>query len=145
MEDRMTNVFRFVSAAALVAVVAACKSVNAVPAPWAAYIANKQPATVWATRSKGSVVKVSGPRVYHDTLIGAVNGEYTEIPLADITRVSAEHSDKTKTILAAAAGGAVTVGALVYIFSVQGSSQNNTPTGVGGVPCDPDTGCGPGQ
>jgi hypothetical protein len=137
MEDRMTNVFRFISAAAVVAVLAACKSVNAVPAPWGAYIANQQPATVWATRAKGSVVKVSGPRVYHDTLIGAVSGEYTEIPLSDITRVSAEHSDKTKTILAATAGGLVTVGALVYIFRGQGGSQVAPP-------CDPDTPCGPG-
>ena len=140
----MTKVFRLTSAAALVAVVAACKSVNAVPSPWASYIANQQPATVWLTRTNRAVVRVDGPRVFHDTLIGSVHGEYSEIPLSDVTRVSAMHSDKTKTILAGVAGGAVTVGALLVIFHSQGSSPNNTPTGVGGVPCDPDTGCGPG-
>jgi hypothetical protein len=140
----MTNVFRFVSAAVLVAAFAACTSVNAVPSPWATYILTKQPSTVWLTRNNHSVVRVDGPRVFHDTIIGAVGGEYAEIPLSDVTRVAAMHSDKTKTILAATAGGVATIGALVFIFQGQGSSPNNTPTGVGGT-CDPDTGCGPGQ
>ncbi len=138
----MTNVVRFIAAGVLVAALAACKSVNAVPSPWASYIANQQPATIWLTRTNRSVVRVDGPRVFHDTLIGAVRGEYTEIALSDVTRVSAMHSDKTKTILAGVAGGVLTAGALIYIFHSQGNSQNNSPTGVGGT-CDPDTNCGP--
>jgi hypothetical protein len=53
-------------------------------------------------------------------------------------RVTAIRSDKTKTILAAAAGGVATVAALVVIFQGQG----------GGPPqplCDPGTPCGPGN
>jgi hypothetical protein len=133
-----------VTAGLAIATLAACKSVDPVPSPWATYITNKQPTTVWLTRTNHSVVKVDGPRVFHDTIIGAVQGQYAEIPLSDVTRVSAERSDKTKTILAATAGGVVTVGALVFIFKGQGSSESTSPTGTGGQ-CDPDTGCGPGQ
>jgi hypothetical protein len=133
-----------VTAGLAIATLAACKSVDPVPSPWATYITNKQPTTVWLTRTNHSVVKVDGPRVFHDTIIGAVQGQYAEIALSDVTRVSAERSDKTKTILAATAGGVATVGALVFIFKGQGSSESTSPTGTGGQ-CDPDTGCGPGQ
>jgi hypothetical protein len=133
----MTHAFRFISAGVLVAAFAACTSVNPVASPWATYIVNKQPTTIWLTRTNRSVVRVDGPRVFHDTIIGAVQGQYTEIPLSDVTRVSAMRSDKTKTILAATAGGVATVGALVFIFRGQGGSQVSPP-------CDPDTPCGPG-
>jgi hypothetical protein len=119
------------------AALVACTSVSPVPSPWATYITNKQPTTVWLTRTNHSVVRVDGPRVFHDTVIGAVQGQYAEIPLSDVTRMAAEHADKTKTILAATAGIGVTAGALIYIFRGQGGSEVPPP-------CDPDTPCGPG-
>jgi len=126
-----------VSAIALAAV-AACKSVVPLPSPWETYIKTKQPGTIWLTRTNHSVVRVDGPRVFNDTVVGSVQGQYAEVPLSDVVRMSAEQKDKTKTILAAAAGGAATVAALVVIFQGQGSSGGST------IPCDPDTPCGPG-
>lgn len=141
----MSSPVRWIRASLLGAVAAGCTSMSAISSPYATYIANKQPTTVWVTRGSHAPVKVDGPRVFKDTLVGSVSGEYTEIALSDVTRMTAIHSDKTKTILAATAGGVATMGALVWIFQGQGSSTPNTPTGPGGVPCDPDTGCGPGQ
>ncbi len=141
----MVHPVRWTLAVALGAALAACKTVAPIDSPYSSYIQNKQPTTVWVTRANHSVVKMDGPRVFKDTLVGAVQGQYTEIAMSDVQHMSAMKDDKTKTILAATAGGLVTVGALVWIFQGQGSSTNNTPTGVGGVPCDPDTGCGPGQ
>jgi len=134
---------RAVALTVALATFAACRSIVPLPSPWATYISTKQPSSVWLTRANHSVLRVDGPRVFHDTVVGAVEGRYTEVPLSDVIRVSAEQKDKTKTILAAALGGVATVGALIVIFQGQGGATATTPTGVGGT-CDPDTPCGPG-
>lgn len=102
-----------------------CTSVGPVAEPQK-YIAAKQPRTVWVTRSNRSVVRVDGPRMIGDTVVGSVSGEYTEIPLTDVTRVAAVQSARGKTIAAAALGGAATAAALVVIFSHSGSGANGT-------------------
>ncbi|HUL50931.1 MAG TPA: hypothetical protein VLT79_13010 [Gemmatimonadales bacterium] len=134
----MTHPVRWTVAVALGLAFAACKSVAPVDSPYSTYIKNKQPTTVWVTRANHTVVKVDGPRIFNDTLVGAVQGQYTEIAMSDVAHMSAIKDDKTKTILAATAGGLVTVGALVWIFQGQGSGDGPPP------PCDPDTPCGPG-
>ncbi len=116
---------RRLCAGLVVAAIAGCTSVEAVNQP-ARYIAGKQPRTVWLTKSNRSVVKMDGPRMLGDTVIGSVGGEYTEIPLSEVTRVAAMQSSKGKTIGAAALGGAVTIGALIVIFSHGGSAANTS-------------------
>jgi hypothetical protein len=108
----------------VIATVAGCTSVEPVQQP-AKYIAGKQPRTVWLTKANHSVVRVDGPRMLGDTVIGSVAGEYTEIPLNDVTRVAAEQSSKGKTIAAATIGGAAVAGALIVIFKHSGSSSNS--------------------
>jgi hypothetical protein len=114
---------RRVCGSLLLAVVTGCSTVEAVNQP-ASYIAGKQPRTVWLTKSNRSVVRVDGPRMLGDTVIGSVGGEYTEIPLSEVTRVAAMQTSQGKTIAAATLGGAVTVAALVVIFRHSGSSSN---------------------
>jgi len=136
---------KWIVAGIALAAIAACKSVVPLPSPWATYIQTKQPGSVWLTRTNHSVVRVDGPRVFNDTIVGAVQGQYAEVPISDVVRMSAVEKDKTKTILAATVGGVATAAALVVIFQGQGSSGGiPTPTGPGGT-CDPDTPCGPGN
>ncbi|HUK22905.1 MAG TPA: hypothetical protein VLV45_15300 [Gemmatimonadales bacterium] len=116
----------------LLVAAASCTTVAPVSAP-ASYIASKQPHTVWLTKANKSVVKVDGPRMLGDTVIGSVNGDYTEIPLNDVTHVAAVEPAKGKTIAVAVAGGAVTAAALVVIFSHSGSGSN------GGIDTQADT------
>ncbi len=123
---RLGPVGRYLAAGLLVAGLAGCHSVGAVDQP-GRYIASKQPRTVWLTKHNRSVVRVDGPRMLGDTVIGSVGGEYTEVPLSEVSRVAAMQSSQGKTIAAALLGGAVTVGALVFIFSHGGS----------GAPCNP--------
>lgn len=123
---RRASVARYLSAGLLIAGFAGCTSVGAVDSP-GRYIASKQPRTVWLTKHNRAVVRVDGPRMLGDTVIGSVGGEYTEVPLSEVTRVAAVQSSKGKTIAAALLGGGVTAGALVYIFSHGGS----------GAPCNP--------
>jgi hypothetical protein len=109
--------------AILVSALAQCTTVAPIQSP-AKYIAGNKPRTVWLTKSNHSVVRVDGPRMVGDTVVGAVSGEYTEIPLTDVTRASAIQADKGKTILAAVLGGGATIAAAAVIFSHGGSSNN---------------------
>ena len=113
------------AAGVMILAAVSCTTVGPVSSPQS-YIASKQPRTVWLTKANKSVVKVDGPRMLGDTVIGSVNGDYTEIPLTDVTRVAAIEPAKGKTIAAVALGGAVTAAALVVIFSHSGSGSNGT-------------------
>lgn len=79
--------------------VAACTTVASIQSP-GKYIAGNKPRSVWLTKANKSVVRVDGPRMVGDTVVGAVSGEYTEIPLSEVTRASAIQADKAKTVLA---------------------------------------------
>ena len=107
----------------LLAMVAGCTTVASIQSP-ARYIAGQKPRTVWLTKANRSVVRVDGPRMVGDTVVGSVSGEYTEIPLSEVTHASAVQADKGKTILAAVLGGGVTIAAAAVIFSHGGSSKN---------------------
>jgi hypothetical protein len=124
--SRRSSALRHCGAILLMAGFAACTTVGPVDSP-GHYIATKQPHTVWLTKSNRSVVRVDGPRMLGDTVIGSVGGEYTEVPLSEVTRVAAMQSSKSKTIAAALLGGAVTAGALALIFSHSGSGPMCNP------------------
>jgi hypothetical protein len=124
MIPRRGSAARRVWAGVLIACLTGCTTVAPIASP-GKFIAGKQPRSVWLTRTNHSVVRVDGPRMVGDTVVGAVAGEYTEIPLSDVTRAAAMQNAPGKTIAVAALGGAVTVAALIVIFSHGGSSSNN--------------------
>ncbi|HUK22552.1 MAG TPA: hypothetical protein VLV45_13475 [Gemmatimonadales bacterium] len=113
-----------VSVIALLVAASACTSVGPVDSP-GSYIVSKQPRTIWLTKHNNSVVKLDGPRMLADTVIGSVNGEYTEIPLSEVSHAAVQQEDKGKTIAAAALGGAALAGALIVIFKHSGSGSNS--------------------
>ena len=121
----MNHSLRRIAAGVLLASFTGCTTVGPVQSP-TKYIAQKQPRTIWLTRSNHQVVRVSGPRLVNDTVVGAVNGQYTEIPLSDVTRVVAVQSAPGKTIAVAALGGVAMVAGLVWIFS-HGQGGTGTP------------------
>ncbi|HUK22544.1 MAG TPA: hypothetical protein VLV45_13435 [Gemmatimonadales bacterium] len=124
MRNVSTLGVRRLSAVLVLLGAAACTSVGPVDHP-GSYISSKQPHSIWLTKNNRSVVKVDGPRMLGDTVIGSVGGEYTEIPLTEVTRAAVEQQDKGKTIIAATLGGAALVGAMVVIFSHSGSGSNS--------------------
>jgi len=110
------------TAAAGLLAIAGCTTVASVKNP-GTYVAAKQPRTVWLTKTDQSIVRMNGPRMVGDTVVGSVNGQYTEIPMADVSSMRAIVPDETKTIAVAAVGGAATVAALVVIFDHSGSGS----------------------
>ena len=116
-----------VAAGSVLCTLAACTTVATVKNP-GTYVASKQPRTVWLTKTDHSIVRMNGPRMVGDTVVGAVNGQYTEVAMTDVTGVQAIVPDQTKTIAVAAAGGAATLAALFVVFSHSGGSGGNTTT-----------------
>jgi hypothetical protein len=114
---------RMVSVALLFGALAGCTSIAPIAAP-EQYISSKHPRTVWLTRNNHSVVRVDGPRLIGDTVVGSVAGEYTEVPLSEVTRAVAVQPSQGKTIAAALIGGGATAAALVVIFSHGGTGNN---------------------
>jgi len=74
-----------------------------------------RPALVWVTRADQSVVIVSGPRVFGDTLVGYVDGEFEEMPAADLKQIRMKQRARGKTA-ALIAAGAVGAAAMAYMI-----------------------------
>jgi hypothetical protein len=126
----------WLGASLLVGLFAACKTTAPVPSPWANYVTGTQPGAIWLSRSDHTVVRVDGPRMFGDTVVGMVDGQYTEIPLTDVTQLMARRADKGKTIALAVAGGAVTAAALAVILTTSGTSAAiETPCNVNTMDC----------
>lgn len=82
-----------------------------------------RPAVVWVTRADQSVVVVSGPRTFGDTLVGYVNGEFEEMPAADLKQIRVKQRARGKTA-ALIAAGAVGAAGFAYLISNVGSYIN---------------------
>lgn len=96
-----------------------------------------RPSRVWITRADASVVEVSGPQVFGDTLVGYINGEFSELPTAELRRAVVRRPARAKTIGLALAGTAVTAGLMAMIAG--GDRTLNVPAlpDCNDVPDDP--------
>jgi hypothetical protein len=80
-----------------------------------------RPKLVRVTRTDGTQVNVTGAHMEGDTLVGFVErpggvmGEFTEIPLSDVSGVEAQQYASGKTALAVAA---VLVGWAAFVYGV---------------------------
>lgn len=79
-------------------------------------IATLRPSRVWVTDHQQSVVEVSGPVVFNDTLVGYVNGEFQELPASGLAKVVMKRPARARTI-ALATAGAVGLGAFVWMIA----------------------------
>jgi hypothetical protein len=112
----------------------ACHSMT--PLSWAE-LEGIRPSRVWITRSDQTVVEVSGPQVFGDTLVGYVNGEFQEMATADLRRAVMRRPARAKTIGVAVAGIAVTAGLMAMMAG--GDRSINVPAlpDCNDVPDDP--------
>jgi len=92
-----------------------------------------KPARVWVTRADRSVVVVSGPQTFGDTLVGYVNGNYEEMPAADFKQVLMRTPARGKTALLITAG---TLGLAGFAYLLTGVGKSDS--GNASVDCDDD-------
>jgi len=93
-------------------------------------VAGLRPSRVWITQSDQSVVEVSGPQVFGDTLVGYVNGAFLELPTADVKRVVVRRAARAKTVALIAAGAAGAAAIAVWMSGVGNPSERDN------VDCD---------
>ena len=82
-----------------------------------------QPKEIWVTRADQSVVVVSGPRTFGDTLVGYVNGRFEEMPATGLQRMMVRRPARGKTA-ALLAVSLVGVGALAALVAGVGDFKN---------------------
>ncbi len=108
--------------ASVVAAVAACRTMTPVGQP-REYVSTKHPESVWLTESNQTVVRVHGPHMLGDTVVGDVQKQFVKIPLADVSKVVVSRPSLGKTVAISAAGGAIVIGGLVLMFSHHGGNN----------------------
>ena len=85
-----------------------------------------KPGAVWVTRADQSVVVVEGPQLIGDTLVGYVQGEFEEMPTANLQKFVTKKRDKAKTT-------ALIIGTTV---GIAGAAMMMTSSGLFGNPAD---------
>ncbi len=113
----------------LAAVVASSACHSMTPLSWRE-LDGLRPSRVWVTQADQTTVEVSGPQMFGDTLVGYVNGEFKELPTADVQRVTMRRPARAKTIALVAASTAVAAGLAVWM------------SGLGPKPPDDEVDCG---
>lgn len=95
-----------------------------------------RPSQVYVTRADQSVVAMSGPQVFGDTLVGYINGQFQELATAEIRRVAMKRPARAKTI-ALIAGSTAAAAAVAVWISNSGIFGDNTFLDCADVPDDP--------
>jgi hypothetical protein len=96
-------------------------------------IGHLRPSRVWVTDHDQSIVEVSGPMVFNDTIVGYINGEFQELPANSVSKVMMRRPARARTIALAAAG---TAGLAAFVWMIAGGEQYVNPAQF--VDCDDD-------
>jgi hypothetical protein len=131
---------RRVAAAAVLPLVAACRSMQAVPVD---FIPDTKPAVIYLSDGNGVTQAVANPRLSGDTVHGTtvVGNQPVAVPLSHVQRMTTVRLSRARTVLLV--GGVATVGALVtYAMLVHSRGDasgfcdyDNQPMGAGAMEC----------
>jgi hypothetical protein len=101
----------------IVATLAATACHTMTPLSWSELNALR-PGYVYVTRTDQSVVEMSGPQVFGDSLVGYINGQFQEVPTAEIRRVAMKRPARAKTIALIAGSTAAAAAIAVWMAGV---------------------------
>lgn len=78
-------------------------------------VAVERPGTVYITREDQTVLVLTGPQVFGDTIVGYIGPTFYELDRDDVSRVTVKRSAKGKTmaLVAASIAGAAMLGAMM--------------------------------
>src|SRR5438874_1301334 len=83
--DHRSPMIHRLAAAALIAAAWGCTTFGPVNAR--DYVTAKRPPEIWVWKSDSSVVQMRGPHFLGaDTLVGLIEGAYTEVPISEVTQ-----------------------------------------------------------
>jgi hypothetical protein len=100
----------------------ACSTMQPVEQP-RAFLESRTPSVIWLSKSSDrTMVAIDAPKLVGDSIVGFVEGEYTEIPLVDVKAMQARQYSRKKTTAFLIGAGAVVVG---LTFLIQGGHGAN--------------------
>ena len=102
-----------------------CHKMARVPSAPAEYINSKRPPLIDVTLTDGSRVRIAGPQIAGDTLVGFVKGRYHETPLAAVTDMRALQPAPAQTISVIVATTALVFGGAVFAYTHSGSQPHS--------------------
>jgi len=85
-----------------------------------------RPGTVYVTRDDQTVLELTGPQVFGDTLVGYIGGTFHELDRDEVARVTVKRNAKGKTmaLVAASIAGAAAVGVMISGLGEEGQTAN---------------------
>ena len=111
----------------IVPLAAACTAVAPIRSP-GQFVSTHQPPRLWITRSDNSVVLLESPKAVGDTLAGFVEGQYVEVPLANVRQVRARRAVPSRTALLVGAGVVAAAGMALVITGSGGGGGSGLCT-----------------
>jgi hypothetical protein len=119
----MNSRFRQAVALLLIFSTTGCSAMAPVAQP-KNFVEARRPEVVWLTTTDEPVMKqLDGPKLQGDTIVGFIEGEYTEIPLVNVKAMQAKQYSRKKTTLFALIASAIVVG---LIFTIEGGVGADT-------------------
>jgi hypothetical protein len=111
----MTIAFKKPIALALLLTMTACTSMQPVAQP-REFMATRQPAVVWVSKAaEPNMFALDAPKLIGDSIVGFIEGEYTEIPIPQIRAMQARQYSRGRTVAFALGTAVVAVGAFLLI------------------------------
>jgi hypothetical protein len=112
----MRTVFlRRAIALVMVILMTACTSMQPVSQP-REFMATRQPSVVWVSKaSEPNMFAMDAPKLIGDSIVGFIEGEYTEIPIPQIRSMQARQYSRGRTVAFALGTAAAALGAFLLI------------------------------
>lgn len=96
-------------------------------------VGTARPGQVWVTRSNDSVVVVATPKVFGDTLMGYIEGQFEELPASDLKHLQVKRIAKGRTAALVTAG---VIGTATTLYLISGAGDYEDPAAT--LDCDDD-------
>jgi hypothetical protein len=113
----MNTLLRRCIALALMLMMTACSTMQPVAQP-RDFLEARSPSVIWLSKSSDpNLVALDGPKLMGDSIVGFIEGEYTEIALSQIKQIQAKQYSRSRTTAFLIGAGAVAVG---LFFVIQG-------------------------
>lgn len=100
-------------------------------------VAGQRPSRVWITQADQSVVELSGPQIFGDTLVGYVKGEFLELPTAAVQQVVVRRPALARTVALIAVSTAGAAAVAVWMSGLGPQPKDDDPVDCGFDPDNP--------
>lgn len=119
----MTPTFRRAIALPMLVMVTACSTMQPVARP-REFMQARQPSIVWVDHAGQQMVSIEGPQLMGDSIVGFIEGEYTEIPMSQIRSMQAKQYSRSRTTAFLAGMVAVAAAAIFLVSGGTGSTSD---------------------